>query len=82
MDLTLSVWLIGIVAAIYTAYGGLKSVAWADLFLGSALIGGGFFVLHAGLQAVGGFDTTPAPSVKIIGIAIVAVVAALYCIFW
>ena len=56
LDLTLSVWLIGIVAAIYTAYGGLKSVAWADLFLGSALIAGGFFVLYTGLQAVGGFE--------------------------
>jgi len=56
LDLTLSVWLIGIVAAIYTAYGGLKSVAWADLFQGSALIIGGFMVLYAGLKAVGGFD--------------------------
>ncbi len=56
MDLTLAVWLIGGVAVAYTAYGGLKAVAWADLFQGSALIVGGFCVLYAGLKAVGGFD--------------------------
>lgn len=56
LDLTLAVWLIGIVAVLYTAYGGLKSVAWADLFQGSALIVGGFCVLYTGLKAVGGFD--------------------------
>ena len=43
-------------AAIYTTYGGLKSVAWADLFQGTALIVGGLMVMLAGLRAVGGWD--------------------------
>lgn len=55
VELTKAVWLVGVIAAIYTTYGGLKSVAWADLFLGTALIGGGFCVLIAGLDAVGGW---------------------------
>jgi len=54
LDLTVSVWLIGAVAALYTAWGGLKAVAWADLFLGSSLLAGGLCVAVFGLQAVGG----------------------------
>jgi solute:Na+ symporter, SSS family len=54
MDLTAAVWLIGIIAALYTTWGGLKAVAWADLFQGTALIIGGFIVLFFGLDAVGG----------------------------
>jgi SSS family solute:Na+ symporter len=54
MDLTKSVWLIGIIAAIYTTWGGLKAVAWADLFQGSGLILGGLLTLILGLRAVGG----------------------------
>jgi len=54
IDLTAAVWLVGLIAAIYTTYGGLKSVAWADLFLGSALIIGGFCALAYGLSACGG----------------------------
>ena len=49
-----AVWLIGIIAAIYTTWGGLKAVAWADLFQGSALILGGIVTLIVGLKAVGG----------------------------
>ena len=57
MDLRVAVWLVGLIAAIYTTYGGLKSVAWADLFLGSALIIGGFCALGYGLDACGGLGT-------------------------
>ena len=57
LDLTMSVWAIGIIAAFYTTWGGLKAVAWADLFQGSALIIGGFIVLILGIGAVGGFDS-------------------------
>jgi len=43
-------WIIGILAAIYVAAGGLKACAWADLLQGSALIVGGaivvFFAMH------------------------------------
>jgi solute:Na+ symporter, SSS family len=54
LDLTKSIWLIGFIAAVYTTYGGLKAVAWADLFQGSALIVGGLCVTVIGLVAVGG----------------------------
>lgn len=57
LDLTKSVWLIGGIAAIYTTYGGLKAVAWADLFQGSALILGGLCVTVIGMIAVGGVDS-------------------------
>lgn len=56
MDFTFSVWLIGGIAALYTTWGGLKAVAWADLFQGSALIFGGLLTLVLGLNAVGGID--------------------------
>jgi len=57
LDLTLSVWLIGFIAAIYTTWGGLKAVAWADLFQGSGLILGGLIVMVLGFKAVGGVKT-------------------------
>ena len=56
MNLVHAVWLIGGIAALYTAWGGLKAVAWADLFQGSALILGGAITLFLGLEAVGGAD--------------------------
>jgi SSS family solute:Na+ symporter len=40
-DITLAVWLIGIIAAVYTTWGGLRAVAYADLFQGSGLLIGG-----------------------------------------
>lgn len=54
MNLTLSVWLVGVVAALYSTWGGLGAVAWADLVQGSALIIGGLTVAVLGLVAVGG----------------------------
>ena len=56
IDLTLAVWIIGIIAAFYTAYGGLKAVIWADLIQGSALIIGGGITMVLGFIAVGGVD--------------------------
>ncbi|QQS36997.1 MAG: solute:sodium symporter family transporter [Ignavibacteriales bacterium] len=56
VDLEMAVWIIGVIAALYTTYGGLKAVAWADVFQGTALIVGGALVLVFGLYAVGGFD--------------------------
>ncbi len=53
-DLVKAVWLIGIIAAVYTTWGGLKAVAWADLFQGSALILGGLVTMVLGFRAVGG----------------------------
>jgi SSS family solute:Na+ symporter len=48
---------IGGIAGLYTIWGGLKAVAWADLFQGSALIIGGAITLVIGLKAVGGLDS-------------------------
>ena len=56
VNLTAAVWFIGVVAAGYTVYGGLKSVAWADLFQGTALVVGGLLVTFIGVAAVGGID--------------------------
>ncbi len=56
LPLTGSIWLIGIIATLYTAWGGLKAVVWADLFQGSALIIGGLVTCIIGLIAVGGWD--------------------------
>ncbi|MBN1292843.1 MAG: solute:sodium symporter family transporter [Candidatus Latescibacteria bacterium] len=54
MKLIHAVWLIGGIAALYTTWGGLKAVAWADLFQGSALIIGGAITLVLSFNAVGG----------------------------
>jgi solute:Na+ symporter, SSS family len=48
------VWLIGVLAGIYTVYGGLKAVVWSDLLQGATLVLGGFLVLFLGLREVGG----------------------------
>lgn len=57
MDLVKSVWLIGGIAAIYTTWGGLKAVAWADLFQGSGLILGGAVTMIIGFKAIGGVSS-------------------------
>lgn len=54
MKLTHGVVLIGATAALYTSWGGLKAVAWADLFLGTALIAGGLLTMTLGFDACGG----------------------------
>jgi len=47
------VWVIGIIAASVTIYGGLKSVVWADLIQGSGLLLGGAMVAVVALLAIG-----------------------------
>lgn len=54
VDLTLSIWIFGGIAALYTTWGGLKAAAWADLFQGAALIAGGLLTMALGFRAVGG----------------------------
>lgn len=56
VSLTPSVWLIGSIAALYTVWGGLKAVAWADLFQGGALLIGGIVTFFLGLRACGGWE--------------------------
>jgi SSS family solute:Na+ symporter len=48
------IWTIGIIAAAYTIYGGLKAVVWSDLLQGGALLLGGAIVLYFGLKLTGG----------------------------
>jgi len=55
--LLIGVWAIGGIAALYTIWGGLKAVAWADLFQGSALIIGGAITMVIGFRAVGGVNS-------------------------
>ncbi len=57
MNLKQAVWLIGMIAALYTTWGGLKAVAWADLFQGGALLIGGIFTFFLGLHACGGWES-------------------------
>lgn len=54
INLVQGIWLIGILAGVYTIYGGLKAVVWSDLLQGSALLLGGIFVMVLGFIAVGG----------------------------
>ena len=44
---------IGSIAGLYTIWGGLKAVAWADLFQGSALIIGGAITMVLGFREIG-----------------------------
>ena len=48
---------IALIATIYTFQGGLKAVAWADLFQGTALLVGGGVTFFLGLKACGGWET-------------------------
>ncbi len=57
IELTYAVWLVGAVAALYTTWGGLKAVVWADLLQGSALLLGGLVTLALGLWACGGVSS-------------------------
>lgn len=56
MPLTQGVWFLGLIAAAYTVWGGLKAVAWADLFQGLALLLGGLLTFVLGLHAIGGWE--------------------------
>lgn len=56
LKMTQGVWLIGLIAAAYTVWGGLKAVAWADLFQGLGLLIGGIIIFFLGLKACGGWN--------------------------
>ncbi|MBN1491686.1 MAG: sodium/solute symporter, partial [Phycisphaerae bacterium] len=60
ISLQKGIWIIGIAAVIYTAFGGLKAVLYADLIQGTALIGGGAVVLMFTLKAMGGWNAAMA----------------------
>ncbi len=48
------IWLIGILAGLYTVYGGLKAVVWSDMIQGISLLLGGLLVTVLGIRALGG----------------------------
>jgi len=56
LDIVLGIWLIGVLAGVYTIYGGLRAVVWSDLIQGIALIGGGILVTLLALHRVGGVE--------------------------
>lgn len=53
LDLAYGVWVVGLCAGLYTAFGGLKAVAYSDLLHGAALLIGGAIVTCIGLGKVG-----------------------------
>lgn len=55
VDVTLAsaCWTMGIMAAVYVAFGGLKACAWADLIQGTALIIGGGIIMWLALDHLG-----------------------------
>lgn len=56
MELAHGVWLIGLIGACYSAVGGLKAIAWADLVQGLALLAGGLLIFALGLNELGGWE--------------------------
>lgn len=58
--LKLSIWLIGMCAVVYTAFGGLRAVLWADLIQGAALILGCAVVMFFTFHAMGGWSAAMA----------------------
>lgn len=57
LNLSACCWIMGIMAAAYVAFGGLKACAWADLLQGSALIVGGAIITYFAFRY---FDNQPA----------------------
>jgi SSS family solute:Na+ symporter len=49
-----AIWAIGIIGGIYTVYGGLKAVVWADLIQGGGLMLGAFVTFFLALRLIGG----------------------------
>ena len=56
VSMTTGVWIIGAIGTLYSAIGGLKAIAYADLIQGSALLVGGLVVFFIGLSASGGWN--------------------------
>lgn len=56
VSLPFACWILGGMAALYVAFGGLKACAWADLLQGSALIVGGGVITYFAFDALGTTD--------------------------
>lgn len=51
-----TVWVVGLIGAVYALFGGLRTVAVSDTLNGIGLLIGGFVIVYFGLQAVSGGD--------------------------
>ncbi|MGH7445130.1 MAG: solute:sodium symporter family transporter [Longimicrobiales bacterium] len=51
-----AVWIVAILAGIYSVWGGLAAVVWSDLFYAIALLVGGLIVTVLGFLAIGGWE--------------------------
>lgn len=55
IDLVWAVMIIGVIGMAYSAFGGLKAIAWADLIQVLALLIGGLIVFAVGIRTIGGW---------------------------
>ncbi|EKO3846044.1 sodium/solute symporter [Vibrio harveyi] len=58
VSLPFACWILGGMAALYVAFGGLKACAWADLLQGTALIVGGAIITYFAFNALGAVDVS------------------------
>lgn len=58
VSLPFACWILGGLAALYVAFGGLKACAWADLLQGTALIVGGAIITYFAFDALGAVDVS------------------------
>lgn len=58
VSLPFACWILGGMAALYVAFGGLKACAWADLLQGTALIVGGAIITYFAFDALGAVDVS------------------------
>ncbi len=56
LPMVYGIWSIGMIAGIYTYYGGLKAVVWSDVIQGTALLLGGMLIFFLALKEVGGWS--------------------------
>jgi solute:Na+ symporter, SSS family len=56
LDLIYGIWIVALLAGLYSIYGGLAAVVWSDLFQSLALLIGGVIVTVLGFQAIGGWE--------------------------
>jgi solute:Na+ symporter, SSS family len=56
LDLIWGIWIVAVLAGIYSVYGGLAAVVWSDLLQSIALLIGGVIVTILGFRAIGGWE--------------------------
>jgi SSS family solute:Na+ symporter len=56
LDVVWGIWMVAILAGVYSIYGGLAAVVWSDLFQGLALLAGGVLITVLGFDRIGGWE--------------------------